>query len=515
MTAWTQGYVDGLDYTYDFYRELTPSILNFAAVCRGQNFEFDTEHLTYCELGCGQGFSTNVLAAANPQIQFYANDFSPSHVAGARRVARLAQLKNVHFYEHPFSEFVHEPSLPPAFDIIALHGVYSWVSEENRREIIRFIHRKLKPGGLVYVSYNTLPGWASIMPLRRVLRDSFRETSGPVVPRINEALQEAQTLMDADAGLFKQNPALRAHYTHMMSMSRNYLAHEYLNEDWHPMYFRDVIDELSSAKISYVGSVDLLDQSDELLLTQDQQSLLKAEADPLKREQKRAFMINEQFRRDLFAKGSLPHSIRSNAGAWIDARFVLTREATVVSEAAKRRFASAPIVERSLQILITAIADGPATIRNLLGSPVVGASLSWGQVTDGIKTLVGAGYLHPCLPAEGEDDRMIACSTFNRAICNLAKESETLQFLASPVTGGGHRVDRFEQLFMLAVSDGKATADEWASYAWSILGPQGQKLLRDGKMIDAPEDNLDELAKRARSFQDTQLQTCVRLKIAL
>lgn len=160
--SWTQGYVDGLDYTFDFYRELTPSLLGFAVLCRGQKFAFEGRPLKYCELGCGQGFSTNLLAAANPDIEFYANDFNPAHIAGARSLANDAALANVHFYEHAFADFTDEPALPDGFDIISLHGVYSWISAKNRGEIANFIFRKLKPGGLVFISYNTLPGWSSV-----------------------------------------------------------------------------------------------------------------------------------------------------------------------------------------------------------------------------------------------------------------------------------------------------------------------------------------------------------------
>jgi len=57
----------------------------------------------------------------------------------------------------------------PDFDFITLHGIYSWISPENRRTIVEFMRRKLKPGGIVYISYNCMPGWAGMMPLRRLL----------------------------------------------------------------------------------------------------------------------------------------------------------------------------------------------------------------------------------------------------------------------------------------------------------------------------------------------------------
>ena len=58
----------------------------------------------------------------------------------------------------------------PASDFITLHGVYSWVPAEVREQIIEIVRRKLKPGGLVMVSYNTMPGWASHLPMREIMR---------------------------------------------------------------------------------------------------------------------------------------------------------------------------------------------------------------------------------------------------------------------------------------------------------------------------------------------------------
>jgi SAM-dependent methyltransferase len=515
LTAWTQGYVDGLDYTYDYYRELTPALINFAALCRGQKFYFDEERIQYCELGCGQGFSTNLLAAANPNIEFYANDFNPAHIAGARRLARDAKLENAHFYEHAFAEFADEPSLPSSFDIIALHGVYSWISAENRTQIVEFINRKLKPGGLVFISYNTLPGWASVMPLRRLLMDRASSRSGPLLPRIEDALQFADDLMRTGVGYFKHNPSLKAHIAQMRPMSRNYLAHEYFNEDWHPLYFSDVVEELSGAKLSFVGSIDLLDQIEDMQLQDEQRHLLAGETDPLKRQTLRSFVHNEQFRRDLFVKGAIPHSVRSNAGGWVDARFVLTRSAEAISQACKRRFSNLPFSPDLYEPLVRALSNGPATVREILGSPNVGGSLTWGQVTDGLTMLVGAGYLQPCLPVSNEELRSSHCRQFNAAVCKLAKDSETLQFLASPVTGGGLRIDRFEQLFLLAIGDGHQQPLQWATFAWSILGPQGHRLLKDGNVLDREEDNIAELTARAESFAETLLPICRHLKIEI
>ncbi len=131
MSSWTHGYVADVEYTHGFYRELTPEILRFSALVNGNRVPPSGKPLTYCELGCGQGFTANLLAAANPHIKFYANDFNPTQVANARLLAEEGGLDNILFFDNSFEDFAEEPNLPKEFDIIVLHGIYSWISPET------------------------------------------------------------------------------------------------------------------------------------------------------------------------------------------------------------------------------------------------------------------------------------------------------------------------------------------------------------------------------------------------
>ena len=45
-----------------------------------------------------------------------------------------------------------------AFDYIIVHGLYSWVPLEVRRQLMPLIARHLAPNGIAYVSYNLFPG---------------------------------------------------------------------------------------------------------------------------------------------------------------------------------------------------------------------------------------------------------------------------------------------------------------------------------------------------------------------
>ncbi|MGA0200304.1 MAG: class I SAM-dependent methyltransferase, partial [Prochlorotrichaceae cyanobacterium] len=185
MKDWTQGYIADLDYDYNFFAELAPIQIAFNLL-DAQLLPPTLEQFNYCELGCGQGFTTNVLAAANPQGKFWGIDFNPSHIATAQQLAKAAQLTNIQFSDHSFSELVAVET--PKFDFIVLHGIYSWVNPENRQAILQFIRQRLNVGGAVYISYNALPGWCSLMPLRELMLQSTAGSPDSTLEKVEKGL---------------------------------------------------------------------------------------------------------------------------------------------------------------------------------------------------------------------------------------------------------------------------------------------------------------------------------------
>jgi SAM-dependent methyltransferase len=99
-------------------------------------------------LGCGYGLTTLILAASNPQMSFVGVDFNPTHIAAAANLAESAQLSNMRFIESSFDELLERRYADmEEFDVIALHGVYSWVAPSIRRQSQDSLAPNLKPGG--------------------------------------------------------------------------------------------------------------------------------------------------------------------------------------------------------------------------------------------------------------------------------------------------------------------------------------------------------------------------------
>lgn len=509
MSSWTSGYRTDVSYTHGFYRELTPALLCLIALAKGVRAPSATAPLAYCELGCGQGFSTNLIAAANPHIQVYATDFNPAHILNARALAAETGAANVHFFEQSFGDFVDEPSLPE-FDIVSLHGIYSWITPKNRAEIVEFIRRKLKPGGLVYISYNALPGWAAGMPLRQLLAAHADTTSGPILSRVDAALEFVDKLKAANAAFFRANTSVAARLDLIRKHDRRYVAHEYFNAEWDPSFFSEVARDLDGAHLTFLGSANLMDDISEVNLTPEQSALLDDIADPILRETVHDYIVNQQFRRDVFIKGRVEMTNWEVQHRWLDARFALTivrGEAQLkVNGARGEASLHADVYDPVLDVL----ADGPKTLREIMAEPRM-AGRGVMAVARTLCVLIGAGRLDACLDEEGEASRAESTRRFNTAIMKRAMFSTELTHLASPVTGGGLAVPRFPQLFLLAGQEGHADAPQ---YVWDTLSSQGQRLIKEGKLLETAKANLAELKSLHAAFETQQMPVLHQLKIA-
>lgn len=510
MSTWTDGYVADINYTFGFYRELTPALQTFVALSRGNRGPGPGlgGPAAYCELGCGHGFSANLLAAANPNIEVYANDFLPAQIAWARSLAGDAATPNLHFSDASFQEYIDDPSLPP-FDFIGLHGIYSWVSAENRQAIVDFIARKLKVGGLVYISYNTLPGWAGAMPIRRLLVEHSGMTGGPLSLRIEKAMAFAERMTEANAAYMRDTHGVKARLEGMRSHSRSYLAHEYFNRDWTPFYFADVAKELSEAKLTYLGSAHVLDHIDGVNLTPQHQAMLNEAADPVFRETVRDYLTLAQFRRDLFVRGALGMNPLDTEMAWRELRLALTVARETFELKVSGPLGDIGLHPETYNPILDALASGPKTVQQLVSDPVI-KTFGWIRLQEAIKILIGSTHVQPCLDAKGDAKRAQRTKAFNAAVMKRARWSNDLMQLASPVTGGGVPVDRFQQMFILAEQEKQADP---AAHVWSQLEALGQKLLKDGAAIEAPEDNLSELRERYAAFKAKALPVLQQLGI--
>jgi SAM-dependent methyltransferase len=522
---WTAGYVADVDYSYGYFREINPGLLRLACLNAGIEMRAGLgmaagngmaagEPLHYLELGYGRGLSINIHSAANDGV-YWGTDFNPSHVLEALSLAR-ASGSDVQLLDASFAELAARTDLPE-FDVIALHGIWSWISPENRQHIVDIIRRRLKQGGLVYISYNAYPGWAAAEPLKHLitLHGEFAgsESIGSV-GKLDIALKFAREVIDAGALYFKQNPAVVSRLDSLAGLDRNYLAHEYFVQDWHLMAFSEVASILGEAKLSFAASAHLLDQFDVLNLDPAGIPLVNGLGDPVLKESVRDYMVNRQFRRDIFIKGIRRLSPMERLEAIQRVPFVLgTPLESVVLEANVGR-GKATLQERVYKPVLSVLAENdhePKTVARLCAHPWL-QSVKQADVIEAIMILAALNHVYPVTtPSAAARAR---CRALNRYVCSRARTSAEIRFLASPLTGAGIAVARMDQLLLLALTDGKATPAEQARHAWDALAVRSQRLIKDGKTLETPAENIAELTTIAEGFNASRLPVLKALGIA-
>jgi len=295
------GYVTDTSYTDQFFRELSPAWLNYAAVLNGAAPRALDGAFVYLELGCGFGASTVVNAGAFPRGDFHGCDIIPAHVEGGRRHAAALGVTNVTFHEADFDQIVAR-GLPPC-DFIVLHGVYSWVDADARGAVRRVIRALLKPGGIAYVSYNALPGWASEAPLRKLLVELSATASGDTAQRTAAALDALTAFSRARPRYFKANPSALIAIEAYHKRDTQYIVHEFMNAAWQPFFSVDVADELADAGLRWVGSATLAENHPALVLDAESAKAVAALETERQRQLATDFATNQRFRRDVFVRG--------------------------------------------------------------------------------------------------------------------------------------------------------------------------------------------------------------------
>ena len=304
MQAWMEGYESDIEYTAGYYREQEPDFLNLCLITQGIK-PIEIEHgFTYCELGCGFGLTSLIMAANYPQGKFYAIDFNPAHIARARSLAKEADIDNIIFLEKSFADINQNSSLLPECDFIVLHGIFTWVSDENRQHIIDICSKHVRSGGLVYNSYNAKPGWSLGEPIQKMMIAAGKLSTGSSIERFDFAINIMDELLNAESRYVSINPELiSARVNLLKNNNKNYLIHEYFNEGWRAFYFSEIAEYITPAKLRFIGEANAAATYTISLLPEKAKKFLLEIKDKNVQELFKDVILNTIFRKDIYLRG--------------------------------------------------------------------------------------------------------------------------------------------------------------------------------------------------------------------
>ncbi len=506
---WNEGYTSEINYTSGYYSELSPTRIRLALLSCGIEHSVP-DNPDYLELGFGQGFSLNVNAATNSG-QFWGTDFNPGQVANARQLAN-AMGKPITLLEDSFEELAARDDLPQ-FDIIALHGIWSWISHGARRAIIEIARKSLKPGGVLYTSYNVTPGWSPAWPLRILLSEyAKREGSGPILNKVDESIQFVERVIGADAAYFVQNPQLASRLEQIKKHDRSYIAHEYFNAHWDPMPFAQVADQLAEAKLSFAASASILDNVPAISIPAAAFPVLDSIKDPIMRETTRDYFGNTQFRRDIFIKGGRPMAVYDFNRRVEATRFMLVGSVdqcpekihSSVGEIALRSDMYKPVAEA-----LSKFPDQTASVAELMAAKGVEA-LNRAQVWEIMLVMTGAGFVAPIATSVTPKEDEAAAHSLNRALMDRAEAGVGVEFLAAPRLGTAITVSRIEQMLIRAILNGDKDPAESVRKS---LESQGQFLIVEGKTVQDQEESAKEMKRLLGEFNKNRAALLQRMGV--
>jgi SAM-dependent methyltransferase len=515
MTAasnWSEGYATGAAYLHEYVQDLNPRHAAFALLLEGLD---GPPPGPCCELGFGQGLSLALHAAGDPTRRWWGCDFMPGHAAHARDLLAAAGV-DATVSDDSFEEFFARSDLPQ-FAFIGLHGVWSWVSAANRARIVGFLRRHLLPGGVVYLSYNVLPGWAALMPLRELMRQHHLRmgaAGGDDTRKALDALAFVQRVMAADPQVVAQTPGLRERVAEWAEMPPGYLLHELLGEHWQPMSFAQVAMELDGAKLSYACSSDLHDRRATLQLTLAQQTLLDGIADPSLRETARDTFTGRRFRREYWLRGARPLARAMATRRLHSQRVVLAAGRAHLPTVLTGERGSITLPAELVGLVAGALesADAPLEIGSLIeqanarrmdADAVLGLLASW----------IGArAVLLAAAPDEVLAARPTTASLNAHLIAPHAQRS-TLQHLASAQGGGGIAVPASLQMMLGARAAAPQQPELWPGLVWDAMQAEGQQLMKAGQRVTDRDAAAAMLEPMVRTLLEQSLPLLRRLGV--
>ena len=265
-------------------------------------------------LEIGSSYGGNLISQAlfYPKATFTGIEIAPTQVSVGKTYIDQLGITNLELLEGDVNESHHHLG---TYDYIIAHGFYSWVDEETKDNFLRLCKKHLAENGILYMSYNTYPGWHKMDSVRALLEFANKD-----IDTLNhrEKVRHGKTVASKLGALMLEYDTVKNQQVSFLQSLRQtlqkqdcYVGHDHLEPVNTPVYFHQCMDHMAEHGFTYLCDCDLNlsfpDVYDETLRTRLQDL---APHDPLAREQYIDFMLNTAFRKSLFThKGATPKRI--------------------------------------------------------------------------------------------------------------------------------------------------------------------------------------------------------------
>jgi SAM-dependent methyltransferase len=426
-------YISDVQFTSKYVEDQAPAWMNYTAAINGYTPVPTHDGFNYCEIGCGQGLTALILAALHPEGRFWAFDISADHIRTARAMAAAAKLTNIRFLEAAIGDA--SARAIPRCEFITAHGFMSWVSEDVRKLALDFVQEHLAPGGLAMLSYDALPGFAPIAPIREMLQLYASSVEGDSVQKAKAALEYVRVLKESQTSYFTQYPYVSGVVDELLRQDPRYVVHELMTPHWQPFYFREIAERAGRAGLSYAGNLrPRLNYMDYMVPT-DFRDFMSALPSRLLFESHHDLIANTIFRRDLYTSqpGSTGAADLTRADT-IHLRYGISRLPEELSLRGQHQGLDYDVTSMQTRVaqVVAALSSGPKDLR-LLHASLGDSDVGLAELADVMQALVVTGITFPCADTAGDRH---GWPDINRVLVKLAVDEQRPQIpLVSPRLG--------------------------------------------------------------------------------
>jgi len=285
-----------------YHNEISPIYLNYVCILNGHYPVPILDGFNYCELGCGLGVTINGLAELYPKGQFVGVDNNDQHIASAEAMAEGIGGANINFRCLEFNDLSTVDF--PNFDFIILHDIYSWIDQNTRDGVLRFVNLHLKENGIVFVNYEAMPGSSIVASLRDTVSIHTGDIKADNFVKAQSGLDYLESLAEKRSTFFMDNPAAEQWLNEIKDNHIEVVAQRLLSEPFNPYFFNQVSKEMQGIGLAFSGSAILHLNFIDLAVSIDFQESLKTVKSREEFESRGDFIRNQIFRQDVFVKKS-------------------------------------------------------------------------------------------------------------------------------------------------------------------------------------------------------------------
>lgn len=260
------------------------------------------ENCRVLELGCGTGSGLLSFAYDLPDSEFTGVDLSEKQIALGNVAVNAVGLKNLTLKQADIMDISRETY--GEFDYIIAHGVYSWVPDFVRDQMLKICREMLAEQGVAFISYNTLPG----CHLRRMVRDMMlfysKDIAAPL-EKVQQSLGLLKFIADSSNKDKNYHSILAAEFETLSKRNAEGIFHDDLADTNHAVYFHEFVSHAARHDLQFVTEVEHFTTKDVNYPKEVMDTLAEISDDVIAFEQYLDFINGRRFRQSLLCRREL------------------------------------------------------------------------------------------------------------------------------------------------------------------------------------------------------------------